>query len=129
LSDRIWPFSVERLVGDSLVYMQSDYPELGANAKFDEKYRGHLRGRELTNQEQALIEKSAFSPPRKARANYQWVKVIAGPVAAVCYDFDGKLAKGDHPMSRGPKASYVEMSKSTAKPLIAAGILLDCGTG
>lgn len=129
LSDRLWPFSVERLVGDSLVYVQSDYPELGANAKFDEKYRGHLRGRTLTNQEQALIEMSGFSAPRRARPSHQWVKIVAGPVSAVCYDFDGKLAKGDHPMSKAPKASYVEMAKSTAKPLIDAGILLDCDTG
>ncbi len=129
LGDRRWPFSADRLVGNALMYVPSDYPAFGADANFDEKFRAHLKGRELTNRERGLLARSAFTPPRKARTGYTWVMVVVGPVSATAYNFDGKLVKADHPVSRVPQDAYLEMFRSTAAPLIREGILTDFGPG
>jgi hypothetical protein len=126
LGNRRWPFSVDRLTGDKLVYVASDYPAFGASAAFDEKFRAHLKGRELTDREKNLLAKTAFVPPHKARPGYMWVMVAIGPVSAVAYNYDGRMVKADHPVSRKERDAYLEMLCSTARPLIKEGILLDC---
>lgn len=127
LGDRRWPFSVERLVGNRLVYVPEDYPAIGTNTHFDSRFRKHLKNVELTKREQELLSKSRFTPPRKARPGYTWVKVLSGPVSMAGFDYNGKVVKGEHPLSKDEKAAYLEVLISTAKPLFPEKVLMDCG--
>jgi hypothetical protein len=129
LGDRRWPFSVERLHGNRLEYAPQDYPAIGTNPSFDSRFRKHLKNVELTRREQDLLSKSQFTPPRKARAGYTWVKVVSGPISMAGFSYDNKPVKGEHPMSKDEKSSYLEVLVSTAKPLFPEKVLMDCGVG
>ncbi len=129
LGDRRWPFSVERLSGNKLVYVAEDYPAIGTNTHFDGRFREHLKDVALTQREKELLAKSRFTPPRKARPGYTWVKVLAGPISMAGFSYDGKAVKGEHPLSNDEKSAYLEVLLSTAKPLFPEKILMDCGVG